>query len=52
MLRHGTTAEIEPYRQRVIGLFDEVRQHLRLTAGLVAEVRRAVRLKPTDSDQQ
>jgi hypothetical protein len=52
MLRQGTKAEIEPYRERVIGLFDEVRQHLRLTAGLVAEVRRAVRLKPTDSDQQ
>jgi hypothetical protein len=52
MLRHGTKPEIEPYRQRVIGLFDEVRQHLRLTAGLAAEVRRAVRLKPTDPDQR
>jgi hypothetical protein len=52
MLRHGTRADIEPYRHRVISLFDEVREHLRLTASLAAEVRSAVRLKPTDSGQQ
>jgi hypothetical protein len=32
-----------------MSLFDEVREHMRLTAGLAAEVRRAVRFKATAS---
>ena len=36
-------AEAEQYRQRVVSMFDEVREHVRLNAALSAEVRAAVR---------
>jgi hypothetical protein len=49
LLRQGNAVEVEKYRQRVMSLFDEVREHMRLTAGLAAEVRRAVRFKATAS---
>jgi hypothetical protein len=44
------TEEGRKYRQQVAVLFDELRQHMRLTAGLAAEVHRSVRFKPTDSN--
>ena len=34
----------------VVSLFDEVRQHMRLTAALSAEVRAAIRWKPTRAE--
>ena len=37
--------ETRKYRQQVVVLFDEVRQHLRLTSALAGEVRRAVRFR-------
>ena len=37
--------EAEQYRQRVVSMFDEVRQHMRLNAALTAEVRAAIRWK-------
>jgi hypothetical protein len=49
LLRQGNAVEVEKYRQRVMSLFDEVREHMRLTAGLAAEVRRAVRFKTAAS---
>jgi len=49
LLRQGNAVEVEKYRQRVMSLFDEVREHMRLTAALAAEVRRAVRFKTTGS---
>jgi len=45
LLRQGRSAEAEKYRQRVMSLVDEVRQHMRLEAALSAEVREAVRWK-------
>jgi hypothetical protein len=39
-------AEAEEYRLRVLSLFDEVRQHIRLNAALSAEMRAVVRWKP------
>ena len=47
LLRHGRSAEAEKYRQRVMSMFDEVGQHMRLDAALSAEVREALRWKPT-----
>lgn len=47
------TAKIEEarkYQQQVVVLFDEVRQHLRLTSALAGEVRRAVRFRLKDSN--
>lgn len=46
LLRRRDFAEAEKYRLRVLSLFDEVRQHVRLNAALAAEVREAVRWKP------
>jgi hypothetical protein len=46
LLRRKDFEEAERYRQRVLSLFDEVRQHVRLNAALAAEVRAAVRWKP------
>lgn len=48
LLRQGTSAEAEKYRQRVSSLFDEVRQHMRLDAALAAEVRAAVHWRPAN----
>jgi len=42
--------EARKYRQQVVVLFDELRQHLRLTSALAGEVRRAVRFRLKDSD--
>ena len=42
--------EARKYRQQVVVLFDEVRQHLRLTSALAGEVRRAVRFRLKDSN--
>ena len=50
LLRHGKSAEAEKYRQRVMLLVDEVRQHMRLDAALSAEVRAAIRWKPARPD--
>jgi hypothetical protein len=46
LLRRLNFEEAEKYRQRVVSMFDEVRQHVRLNAALAAEVRAAVRWKP------
>jgi hypothetical protein len=46
LLRRLNFEEAEQYRQRVVSMFDEVRQHVRLNAALSAEVRAAVRWKP------
>ena len=46
LLRRLNYAEAEQYRQRVVSMFDEVRQHMRLDAALSAEVRAAIRWKP------
>jgi hypothetical protein len=40
--------EAEQYRQRVVSMFHEVRQHMRLNAALTAEVRAAIRWKSTN----
>jgi len=45
LLRLGRSAEAEKYRQRLVSMFDEVRQHMRLDAALAAEVRTAIRWK-------
>ena len=41
--------ETRKYRQQVVVLFDEVRQHLRLTSALAGEVRRSLRFRLTNS---
>ena len=46
LLRRLNFAEAEKYRQRVVSMFDEIREHVRLNAALAAEVREAVRWKP------
>jgi hypothetical protein len=46
LLRRLNFAEAEQYRQRVVSMHDEVRQHMRLNAALSAEVRAVVRWKP------
>ena len=46
LLRRPNFAEAEKYRERVVSMFDEVRQHVRLNAALATEVRAAVRWKP------
>lgn len=48
LLRRLNFAEAEKYRQRVVSMFDEVRQHVRLNAALSAEVRAVVRWKPQE----
>jgi hypothetical protein len=45
LLRQARSSEAEKYRQRVMSLVDEVRQHMRLDAALSAEVREVVRWK-------
>jgi hypothetical protein len=42
--------EARKHRQQVVVLFDEVRQHLRLTSALAGDVRRAVRFRARDSN--
>lgn len=46
LLRRLNYEEAEKYRQRVVSMLDEVRQHMRLNAALAAEVRAVVRWKP------
>jgi hypothetical protein len=46
LLHRLNYAEAEKYRQRVVSMFDEVREHVRLNAALSADVRKAVRWKP------
>jgi len=48
----GTTTfeEARKYRQQLVVLFDDVRQHLRSTSALAGAVRRAVRFRLTDSN--
>ena len=46
LLRRLNFAEAERYRQRVVSMYDEVREHMRLNAALSAEVRAVVRWKP------
>ena len=41
--------ETRRYRQQLVVLFDEVRQHLRLTSALAGEVRRSFRFRLTNS---
>ena len=43
LLRRLNYEEAEKYGQRVVSMFDEVRQHVRLNAALSADVRAAVR---------
>lgn len=50
LLRRGSSTEAEKYRQRVMSLFDEVRQHVRINAALSAEVREAIRWKPAKTN--
>ena len=45
LLRQGRSSEAEKYRQRLVSMFDEVRQHMRLDSALAAEVRTAIRWK-------
>ena len=47
LIQQGRSAEAERYREAVVWYFGEVRKHMKLTAALAAEVRRAVRLRPT-----
>ena len=49
LLAGARIEETRKYRQQVVVLFDEVRQHLRLTSALAGEARRAVRFRLTDS---
>jgi hypothetical protein len=51
LLASAKIEEARKYRQQVVVLFDEVRQHLRLTSALAGEVRRAVRFRATDSNR-
>ena len=46
LLRRKDFEGAEQYRLRVVSMFDEVRQHVRLNAALAAEVKAAVRWKP------
>lgn len=46
LLRRLNFEEAEQYRRRVVSMFDEVRDHVRLNAALSAEVRAVVRWKP------
>jgi hypothetical protein len=46
LLRRKDFEGAEQYRQRVVSMFDEVRQHVRLHAALATEVKAAVRWKP------
>jgi hypothetical protein len=47
LLRRLNYAEAEKYRQRVVSMFDEIREHVRLNAALSAEVKEAIRWKTT-----
>jgi hypothetical protein len=47
LIQQGRSAEAERYREAVVWYFGEVRKHMKLTAALAAEVRRAVHLRPT-----
>jgi len=49
LLAGARIEETRKYRQQVVVLFDEMRQHLRLTSALAGEVRRAVRFRLIDS---
>ena len=46
LLRRKDFEGAESYRVRVVSLFDEVRQHVRLQAALAVEVKAVVRWKP------
>lgn len=50
LIRQGRSAEAERYREAVVWYFGEVRKHMKLTSALAAEVRRAVRLRPTEAN--
>jgi len=50
LIQQGRSAEAERYREAVVWYFGEVRKHMKLTAALAAEVRRAVRLRPTKAN--
>jgi len=50
LIQQGRSAEAERYREAVVWYFGEIRKHMKLTAALAAEVRRAVRLRPTKAN--
>jgi hypothetical protein len=50
LIRQGRSAEAERYREAVVWYFGEIRKHMKLTSALAAEVRRAVRLRPTEAN--
>ena len=50
LLRDGSSAEAEKYREAVPWFFDDVRKHMQLTPALAAEVRLVVRFRPTEAN--
>ena len=50
LIRQGRSAEAERYREAVVWHFGEIRKHMKLTSALAAEVRRSVRLRPTETN--
>ena len=50
LIRRDRAAEIGKYHEAVLWTLDEVRKHVKLTAGLTAEVRRCVRFRPPETD--
>src|SRR6476646_639198 len=51
LIQQGRSAEAERYREAVVWHFGEIQKHMKLTAALATEVRRAVRLRPTKANR-
>jgi len=51
LIRQGRSAEAERYREAVVWYFGEIQKHIKLTSALAAEVRRAVRFRPPETNR-
>ena len=50
LIHQGRSAEAARYREAVVWHFGEIQKHMKLTSALAAEVRRSVRLRPTEAN--